>query len=157
MLRAIILLFAILLPGYWVGAGEIDTFLQSRQVAAQIYFAKGAWQLTRENQQSLQRVTEELLRERGAGRLIRVEGFASPEGAELQNYNLSLQRAGAVKDYLQQQGVKTELFLSAYGENNFSTAKLSEQRRVDVAVYQTNRTVKQLFQKSGKVERFVIQ
>jgi len=157
MVRAIVLFVAALLPAFWASAGEIDSFLQSREVAAQIYFKKSAWQLTQENQKSLQRIAKELLRAQGAGQLIRVEGFASPEGTTMQNFNLSLQRASAVKDFLLQQGVKTELFLSGYGENNLSTVKLSEQRRVDVAVYQVNRTIKQLFQKSGKVERFVIQ
>ncbi len=156
-MRAIVLFIAALLPGFLASAGEIDSFLQSREVAAQIYFEQGAWQLTQENQKSLQRIAKELLRAQGAGQLIRVEGFASPEGAAMQNFNLSLQRAGEVKDFLLQQGVKTELFLSGYGENNLSTVKLLEQRRVDVAVYQANQTIKQLFQKSKNVERFVIQ
>lgn len=138
-------------------AGEIDQFLGSRSVAGQIFFIKGNSRLTVAHKRTLMALTQALHKNRFAGRLIRVEGFSSPEGNRSVNYDLSMQRAMAVQSYLQQRGLTTELFLTGHGEKNVATAKLSEQRRVDIAIYQETRAVKQLFQNSGQIERFVIQ
>ena len=68
-------------------------------------------------------------------RLIRVEGFASSDGQEGKNMDLSMLRAVAVKNYLEQKAIAVDLYISGFGENSPATGKLSEQRRVDIATY----------------------
>lgn len=138
-------------------AGDIDQFLGSRSVAGKIYFLKGSSQLSNDHKQALDKVIRTLKENHEAGQLIRVEGFSSPDGDKSFNYNLSMQRATVVQEYLQMRKLPTMLFLTGHGEKNDSTVKLSELRRVDIVIYQENRAVKQLFQNSGQIERFVIQ
>lgn len=138
-------------------AEEIGLFLGSRSVVGQVYFSKGSSQLSAKSQQSLRALAEAMQDKVQNGRLLRVEGFASPDGHRSSNFDLSMQRAVAVRNYLQRQGLSAELFLTGHGDKKQSTAKLSEQRRVDIAVYQETQAVRQLLRESGRIERFVIQ
>ncbi|NOY13785.1 MAG: hypothetical protein GXP51_08955, partial [Deltaproteobacteria bacterium] len=70
--------------------------------------------------------------------------------------DLSMQRALAVKNFLQQYDLPVELFLTGFGENTSTAAKLAEQRRVDIAAYSINPATAVLFQKTNPVERFII-
>lgn len=138
-------------------SSEADQFLASRSIVGQIYFSKGSSQLSARSQQSLRKIVKTLRNEKYDGRLLRIEGFASPEGQQSENYDLSMQRAVTVRDFLQRQGLSAELFFTGHGEKNNTTAKLSERRRVDIAIYQETQAVKQLLRESGQIERFVIQ
>lgn len=152
-----LMFFLLLIAPCSVLTGEIDQFLGSRSVVGQIFFSKGGSQLSIAQKQSLKDLSQRLQKQDSVDRLIRVEGFSSPDGAESLNYDLSMQRAINVQSFLKHQNLPTELFLMGQGEKNASTAKLSEQRRVDIAIYQETRAVKQLFHGSGRIERFVIQ
>ena len=139
------------------GADGMKTFLDSRSVAGQVYFSKGSSELSLSNQQKLSRITPFLKKHLASGHLVRIEGHASLEGGQAMNYDLSSQRSIAVQNYFEKNGLRAELFFSGFGENSSSTAKLAEQRRVDIAVYQKNPAINDLFHKDAKVERFVIQ
>ncbi len=155
-LTALLIFFSIFLAPTFLLADELDEFLGSRSVVGQIYFEKGSSQLSKEHQQSLSKLLNNI-KEKKPGQIIRVEGFASSDGSNPANYELASKRAFAVQRYLKQRGVTAELFFVSYGEKKHSTAKLSEQRRVDIATYQETRAVKDLFRETGRVERFVIQ
>jgi outer membrane protein OmpA-like peptidoglycan-associated protein len=140
----------------WSHADEIDKFLASRLVVGQIYFAKQSSSLTPENQDILAALVADLKRANQQGRLIRVEGFASRDGHEDLNLEISMKRAIAVKRLLERHGLAVELFLTGFGEKLNSTGKLSENRRVDIATYKNNRAATELFKKTGHVERYNI-
>lgn len=153
---ALLTIFSLLLAPLFVQADELTNFLESRSVAGQVYFTKGSSQLSSEHQQLLDKLSNNI-KTQTPGHIIRIEGFASPEGSKPMNYELANRRALTVQAYLQKRGVSAELFFVSFGEKNISTAKLSEQRRVDIAIYQETRAVKDLFRKTGRVERIVIQ
>lgn len=72
---------------------------------------------------------------------IRIEGHADATGSDAHNLKLSEQRADAVANYLQAQGVKTSRVTEkGYGEaqpvaDNSTEAGRRKNRRVDVAVF----------------------
>lgn len=134
---------------------EIDKFLASRTIAGQIYFADRISELSTANKIILDRLTA-TLKQQKSSRLIRVEGFASKIGQDEMNFDLSMQRALAVKNYLQQHDLAVELFLTGFGEKLSADDKLTEQRRVDIAIYKRNKVAIELFKESGRAERFII-
>ncbi len=154
VLSSFILTLIISLPAF---AGDIDSFLASRSVTGQIYFARNSSILSEKNKSELSKLIKELHRQERAGKLIRIEGHASTDGQDAVNFDLSIQRALAIKDYLRQRGLKVDIFLTGFGEKSSSAGKLTKQRRVDIAVYDRNRETEKLFQQSDQVERFIIQ
>lgn len=137
---------------------EIDRFLESREVVEQVFFQKRQITLSTEARTKLDSLVTELLNYQNQGKLVRVEGFSSPEGDEKLNLSLSLQRAMTVKDYLHgQHDISVDVFLTGYGEKKLSGGKLSQERRVDITVYNKNSAAAALFDESGAIERYDLQ
>lgn len=155
---AITLLLILCLPlTCLAGSGsKVEQFLASRSVVGQVYFAKQDSHLDDVDKVKLATLAVALKKLPWRDKLLRVEGFASPEGGITLNVDLSMQRALAVKNFLQQYDLPVELFLTGFGENPSTAAKLAEQRRVDIAAYEINRATAVLFQKADPVERFII-
>ena len=138
--------------------GEIDEFLKSRQVVTQIFFDKRTAELSAEAKVQIDNIASELQGYQERKMLLRVEGYASPEGGDAQNLQLSLQRAMAVGNYLlSRHQLSVAVFLTGFGKNEKSAGKLSEMRRVDIALYRKNRAAEALFDNTGKIERFILQ
>lgn len=154
----VFLLCSLLILSDTAGAtAEIDQFLASRQLVAQIFFAHQSTQLSVTAMQQLDRIASELHKYNMQKMLIRAEGFASPDGDNDHNLNLSLQRALAVTDYLlRHQNLQLPVFLTGFGETRLDTENESALRRVDIAVYTSNRAAEILFDTNGKSERFIL-
>lgn len=152
----LLLVFCFSVPCAADSPHEVEQFLASRSVVGQVYFAKRTSDLSAEGKKLLDALVPELVTHQKSGRLIRIEGFASRDGRASTNMDLSMRRALAVKSFLQRHNLTVELFLTGFGEKESITGKLSEQRRVDIAVYERTRAAAELFKKSGSVERFII-
>ncbi len=87
---------------------------------------------------------------------IRVEGHADATGSEEHNLKLSNQRADAVANYLESQGVKTSrVDEKGYGEaqpiaDNATAAGRQKNRRVDIAVFANKKMQRDA--KDGKLD-----
>ncbi len=159
-MRQFCLLLIVLLPLSSAAAADadIETFLSSRRLVAQVFFAQRSAELSAASQHRLDVVVEKLRDYAKRQMLIRVEGYSSPKGNEHYNVNLSLQRALSVKDYLQvRHQLDAELFLTGFGEKHHSDGTLAEMRRVDIAVYKKNQAARALFEETGNIERFNLQ
>lgn len=138
--------------------GEIDEFLNSRQVVTQIFFAKRTAELSSQAKAQIDNIASELQGYQERKMLLRVEGYASPEGGDVQNFQLSLQRSLAVGNYLlSRHKLSVAVFLTGFGKNEKAAGKLSEMRRVDIAIYRKNSAAEALFDNTGKIERFILQ
>ncbi len=160
MARLLIFLLCSFFPCTVVAASadDIQLFLTSRHVVAQVFFSNQTTELSDSFKQQLNRVASELAGYEKQQLLIRVEGFASSDGEAQYNLNLSLQRALSVANYLQHKhNLGVSVFLTGFGERGLVADKLSEKRRVDIAVYKKNPAVKALFDGQGNVERVILQ
>ena len=87
---------------------------------------------------------------------IRIEGHADATGSDDHNLKLSKQRADAVGNYLEAQGVKTSrVDEKGYGEaqpvaDNTTEAGRQKNRRVDIAVFANKKMQRDA--KDGKLE-----
>lgn len=159
MMPVIIFLFTCLFPLSVVAAStdEIDQFLSSRQVISQVFFSKQTTELSVEAKRQIDTIVSDLQSYQKQEMLVRVEGFSSTEGDDQYNFKLSLQRALAVEGYLlNKHNLNVSVFLTGFGEKKKSAGKQAMMRRVDIAVYKKNRAVETLFEKTEKVERFIL-
>ena len=160
MSRLLILLLCLLAPHtlFAVELAEVDQFLASRQVVAQIYFDKTVAELSPESRLQIDSRVTELLQYKDQQMIIRVEGFSSPDGEDLHNLNLSMQRAMAVEGYLlNRHKLHTYVFMTGFGEKQATDGKVDRMRRVDISVYKINRAAEALFNETGKIERILLQ
>lgn len=151
------LLITFLFSGSIAPANEIQSFLQDRKVITSIYFQTGDSQLSNSQMKHIRTFKGEFQKLVGKGRLIRIEGHASAAGLAMDNHNLSMQRAVAVYNAVEGLQLSDHIFFTGYGENNSETAKMSEQRRVDIVAYRARAELKKLFLDSSTTERFIIQ
>ncbi len=159
MLRLGLILFLLLFP-FAVSADETEeqlkSFLQSRVVVDQVYFTTASNNLSLEAQQKLDSLVTKLGELSTKGYLLRVEGFASPEGSATRNVNLSMHRAMSVRNYLRDKhSLNLDLFLTGFGEYE-GTANPEVARRVDIAVYQQPKAAIALFDDRGTVEKIEV-
>ena len=69
-------------------------------------------------------------------KLIRIEGFASPEGDPEANYRLSLERARSVESFLRtEHGVSLNHYLTGFGPKKSSGITAAGTRSVQVVIY----------------------
>ena len=150
-MRTLLLFFYIcllILPATAAATDEIDEFLGSRQVISQIFFDKRAFELSVESRDQLDSAADKLRDLQSHGKLVRVEGFSSPDGDDKFNLKLSMQRALAVEKYLlQNHNLNSYVFLTGFGEKNTMDDTLEASRRVDVAIYTKNSATKTLLMK----------
>lgn len=159
MLRPLVCLCVLLMPMVCgaVSSIEIDQFLASRQVIAQIFFTNKNIELSSEAKRQLTAIVKDLQRYKEQEMLVRVEGFASHEGEAQYNLKLSLQRAMEVESYfLNKHNLSVSVFLTGFGEKGKTDGKLIDSRRVDIAIYEKNSAAGLLFEKNGKIERFIL-
>ncbi len=131
---------------------QLKSFIKSREVIDQVYFGTASTELTPTAQKKLDAVRGKLKQLSSQGYLLRVEGFASPEGSEQKNVSLSMYRAMAVRNYFRKaHDLDLDLFLTGFGAQHSETA-----RRVDIAAYQRPDAAMALFDDHGTVEKITV-
>lgn len=102
-----------------------------------IYFKTGSYKLSVEEAKKLDKMTRQFSQDKYLSKIV-LEGYTSKIGSAKLNRSLSLKRTKAVREYLQDKGIKINLVETvAYG-NKFSDANVlnkSEDRKVMFRVY----------------------
>ncbi len=135
---------------------QLKSFLQSRVVIEQIYFETATSKLSQKTCNVLDRLIPELREKAADNVLFRVEGFTSPEGSALDNFNLSMSRALTVRTYLREKhDLDFEMFLTGFGPVDLSKGN-EESRRVDIAMYYQSAAVMAFFDDHDNVEKIIL-
>ncbi|HEX6223154.1 MAG TPA: OmpA family protein [Chryseolinea sp.] len=105
--------------------------------SAKIYFDAGKSDLKTQYNSQLDAILSELNKYPGLG--VEILGFASAEGTEELNRDLSNKRAIAVLDYINHKGiVRRRIVAKGYGATKDQTATKEEGRRVEVNIVDLN-------------------
>ncbi len=89
------------LPAFANSDVGFDTFVKSREVVATLYFQPNNEDLNNSERKRLSETINKLRELQNNGRMIRVEGFSSPEGDQENNFRLSFFRARSVADLIE--------------------------------------------------------
>ena len=115
---------------------DIDTLLGSREVVCTIEFAAGSTSLSAEAEAILDSVASRIKATDLNTKMIRIEGFSSPEGDKTKNFRLSIDRARAVERFLRvNHGVSLEHYISGFGSSAPEGVSASGKRSVQIAIY----------------------
>lgn len=116
-------------------AGNYDKALLAKN--ANVYFDAGKSDLKAQYNTQLDGLLEALTKHKELG--IQISGFASAEGTEEMNRDLSNKRAIAVLDYLNHKGiVRRRIIARGYGATKDQTVSKEEGRRVEVKIVDLN-------------------
>lgn len=127
---------------YFIGPPDVcaddtafDSIIRSREIVATIYFQENSEDLVKEEHERISTTVSRLRKLQTAGRLIRVEGFSSPEGDSEVNFRLAFFRARTVADIIKEQGLPAEVTLTGYGDLRAESNDPAKERRVEIASY----------------------
>lgn len=138
-MRFLIIVFAVLAINLthtcWAGGHSFETFMKSREVLATLRFQANSDSLTAAVYELVYALLPDIENQQKAGKLIRVEGFASPEGDRADNLRLSLHRARNVADIMVHKGLPAEVMLTGYGDFLSGTDDPAKERRVEIVAY----------------------
>lgn len=112
-----------------------DAFIKSREVVATIFFRANSEELAKEDLERIAATVNQLRDLQKKGRMIRVEGFSSPEGDQEVNFQLSFFRARTVADLIEEKGLPAEVTLTGYGDLRATSNDPNKERRVEIASY----------------------
>lgn len=112
-----------------------DSFIKSRQVVATLYFQANSDTLAKVDRAMVEKTVAQLRDLQNGGRMIRVEGFSSPEGDAEENFRLSFFRARTVADIISAKGLQAEVALTGYGDLRAGLSDPTKERRVEIASY----------------------
>ncbi|MBT1704854.1 OmpA family protein [Chryseosolibacter indicus] len=116
-------------------ATEVDKSLLAK--AAKIYFDAGKSDLKTQYNTELDNILEVLKKYPDLG--VEISGFASAEGSEDLNRELSNKRAIAVLDYINHRGVvRRRIVAKGYGASKDQSSSKEEGRRVEVRIVDLN-------------------
>ncbi len=118
-------------------AGEVESFVRSRLLIGSVQFAPGAVRLDSVERKKLDSIARRLNRAEMKEKLVRIEGFSSPDGASDQaNISLAMQRAQAVDEYLRNNHrLGIDSFLVGFVDRTANGLTHEQKCRVEVAVY----------------------
>ncbi|MCF6179019.1 MAG: OmpA family protein [Geopsychrobacter sp.] len=161
MIRSgLLLLLLLLLPVHSIADDtetQLKDFLKSRTVMESIYFKPSSTQLTSVAMKQLASFVTKINGTDDKKTLFRIEGFSSQDGYAIDNVNLSMNRAIAVRTYLKEHyGVSIEIFLTGFGGVPDTEGDGEKARRVDIALYQKPDAAIALFDDQGTVEKIVL-
>jgi hypothetical protein len=122
-------------PAFGMNDVSFDKFIKSREVVATLYFKSNTEDLTGSERTRLSDTINKLRELQRNGRMIRVEGFSSPEGDQEKNFRLSFFRARTVADLIEAKGLPAEVTLTGYGDLRAGTDDPKKERRVEIASY----------------------
>ena len=114
---------------------DFDTFVKSREIVATLYFDLDAETLSTAERKRLVSTIQQLRDAQKNDRMIRVEGFSSPEGDQEKNFILSFFRARSVADIIEAEGLESEISLTGYGDLRASSNDHATERRVEIVSY----------------------
>ncbi|ORJ53690.1 OmpA family protein [Geothermobacter hydrogeniphilus] len=115
---------------------SVEDFLGTRKVIAVIPFGLGSADLDKPARHIIDQLVERLKQVDPKRKVVRFEGFSSPEGSEVTNINLSMKRAMAVEDYLRTvYHLPPTRYLIGLGVAGGTTLDVVAQRRVEVVFY----------------------
>lgn len=115
---------------------EVKRFLTSRQVIGSVMFTEGSTTLSREAKREIDKLVPQLQKIDPAESLVRIEGFASPEGGKSLNIPISMARAKAVIDYIQEKHPFADsFFLTGFMEQEAPETDNVQRYRAEIAVY----------------------
>lgn len=124
-------------PGY-------QAFLESRELLATFHFQVNSDTLTASESKRVLDILPKLRDMQNAGRMIRIEGYASPEGDRATNLILSMHRARNVAEIIASNDLPAEITLTGYGDLLAARDKFSAERRVEVVAYQPPENLKKV-------------
>lgn len=122
-------------PVFCADRTGLDSFIKSREVVATLYFQANSDDLTKAERERIAGTISLLRKQQKEGRMIRVEGFSSPEGDAEVNFRLSFFRARAVADIIAGKGLPAEVTLTGYGGLHAKSDDPAEERRVEIVSY----------------------
>jgi len=114
---------------------SFDEFIKSREIVTTIYFQSNNEGLSSSERKRLSGTIDKLRELQNNGRMIRVEGFSSPEGDQEKNFSLSFFRARSVAVLIEAKGLPAEVALTGYGDLRASSDNPKQERRVEIASY----------------------
>ena len=115
---------------------DADSLLGQREVLCSVDFAPNSISLSPAARNALGQVVSNLKRFDFDAKIIRIEGFASPDGDKEKNFRLSIKRALAVERFLRiDHGVSLNNYVTGYGPTLPENLAAAGTRRVEIAVY----------------------
>jgi outer membrane protein OmpA-like peptidoglycan-associated protein len=118
---------------------QVSDFLASRDVVGVVYFGLGSALLTQSAKSAIDNMVPQLRQVDLYTTLVRLEGFASPDGDMETNVEISMMRAKAVADYLQERyQLGLDYYLVGFGAGSMTGGKqpVKKLRRVEFALYE---------------------
>ncbi|MCK4508573.1 MAG: OmpA family protein [Desulfuromonadales bacterium] len=135
-LAIIVVLMCVSSPlAFGKSGASFDEFVKSREIVTTLYFQSNNEDLSSSERKRLSGTIDKLRELQKNGRMIRVEGFSSPEGDQEQNFHLSFFRARSVAVLIEANGLPAEVTLTGYGDLLASSNDPKKERRVEIASY----------------------
>ena len=134
VLIAVVLCFNVPLA-FGKSGTSFDEFIKSREIVTTIYFQSNNEDLSSSERKRLSGTIGKLRELQNNGRMIRVEGFSSPEGDQEKNFSLSFFRARSVAVLIEAKGLPAEVALTGYGDLRANSDNPDKERRVEIASY----------------------
>jgi hypothetical protein len=120
-------------------SSQAKDFLASREVVGVVYFDIGSAALKESARSAIDNMVPQLRQVDLYTNLVRLEGFASPDGDNETNVEISMMRAKAVADYLQeryQMGLDYYLIGFGGGDAPGENQLVEKLRKVEFALYE---------------------
>jgi len=114
---------------------DFDEFIKSREIVTTFYFQPNHENLSNSELKRLSETINKVRELQKNGRIIRVEGFSSPEGDQEENFSLSFFRAHSVAVLIEAKGLPAEVTLTGYGDLRANSDDPTKERRVEIASY----------------------
>jgi hypothetical protein len=114
---------------------DFESFMESREVVDTLYFEVNSDSVDARSRQRLAETAARLRELQSSGRMIRVEGYSSPEGDKEANFRLSFFRARAVAELIEVKGLPAGIALTGYGDLQAASDDPSRERRVEIVSY----------------------
>lgn len=115
---------------------SVEDFLGTRKVVGVIPFQVGSFELDQAARKKLDSLVTFLKDVDPEKKVVRLEGFTSPEGADGKNIDLSMKRAMAVENYLRSvHHLPLNRYLVGRGVWEGASVAPASQRRVEVVFY----------------------
>ena len=138
-MRILFIIMAIVFVGsplaFAKSGNNFDEFIKSREIVTTIYFQSNHEDLSDSERKRVSETINKLRELQKNGRMIRVEGFSSPEGDQEKNFHLSFFRARYVAELIEAKGMPAEVALTGYGDLLASSDDPKKERRVEIASY----------------------
>jgi len=117
-------------------SAPLEKLLTEKEIICTIDFAVNSSELSREAKNILSDAVQRIKSVDLDKKMIRIEGFSSPEGNKLNNFRLSIDRARSVERFLHDNhGVSLEHYISGFGSTVPKGVPAAGKRSVQIAIY----------------------